>query len=189
MAQLGLNITDGRVECGATGEGKDGSAGSDVEIWAVAAVHACTNHACTPPPTRRSSNGGGGGGPNVRPDFVSTPGVGLTHRAIAIRRIAPGEELTCKAVCLCPLLHSATALNVHPIHHTVLVCTTSISWELKSLNTQYTTVCVQRHVHIHTALMLVYIHSAWLLSAPCSLTRFAPHSSLLILRSLFSPLQ
>ena len=161
MAQLGLNITDGRVEFGTTGEGKDGSAGGDIEIWAVAAVHACTNHACTPPPTRRRISGGGGG-PNVRPDFVSTPGVGLTHRAIAIRRIAPGEELTRKPCVYVPLCTDCNRAQCTPYTpHTVLVymydCT------LGAEITEHHTV----HNYIHAAscahsrsLMLVYIHTA-----------------------------
>jgi hypothetical protein len=76
MAQVALNITQGYAE-----------AGRQVEIWALAAVHAATNHCC-PPRVR------GRKGPNVHPEFVPSGAVGLRHRCVADRAIATEEELT-----------------------------------------------------------------------------------------------
>ena len=79
MAQVALNMTQGSVENGGS---------RPVEIWAIAAVHACTNHCCPPGVASAAL------GPNVHPEFLSDGVGGLWHRCVADRDLVEGEELT-----------------------------------------------------------------------------------------------
>lgn len=81
MAQIALNITLGNVESTDSSE--------SVSIWALAAVHACTNHCCYPQESTRC-----GTAPNVEQHFEPCDALGLKHRCVAIGPIEHGEELT-----------------------------------------------------------------------------------------------
>ena len=115
MASVALNVTSGSV----TVTSKEGGGAS--KIWALAQIHACTNHTCCPAAVEEAvavagiGTGAGAGEagaaagaataailPNVFPEFVpadataaSGRGGGfLMHRCVALRPIAAGDELT-----------------------------------------------------------------------------------------------
>ena len=91
MGKIALNITSGEVRATPT-------AAPHAAVWALAAIHACTNHACTAPSGSSSGGGGGGGGrgANVYAMFVCAPEVdtGVIHQCIAKEPLSIGEELT-----------------------------------------------------------------------------------------------
>ena len=81
MAKVALNITNGEAVA------VEGQA-VPIPIWAIAAIHACTNHCCCSPSPLSNE------GPNVYQSFSPHGANGLMHRCVALHDIDYEDELT-----------------------------------------------------------------------------------------------